>query len=225
MLSASAHTSCMRWVITTTVVPWSRSPRTSSNSRSTSASPSDEVASSRIRIFGRCIDAFVISTICRWSSGRWEIGERGSMCPRPSLASASSAILRAFRNETSPATRGMSESTRLCVTESSGTSESSWYTVAMPASCESWGDPGGSGWPFTRISPASRRTTPAMILTRVLLPAPFSPSNACTSARRTTRSAPTSAWMPPYCLWTPLARSASSAGSPPAIDPTLLPGT
>ena len=79
MLSASAHTSCMRWVITMTVVPWSRSWRTSSKRRSTSAAPSEDVASSRIRIFGRCIDAFVISTICRWSSGRWEIGERGSM--------------------------------------------------------------------------------------------------------------------------------------------------
>ena len=63
MLSASAHTSCIRWVITITVVPWLRSARTRSNRRSTSARLSDEVASSRINTCGRRIVAFVISTI------------------------------------------------------------------------------------------------------------------------------------------------------------------
>ena len=126
MLSASAQTSCMRCVITTTVVPRSRNPRTSSKSRATSASPSDDVASSRIRMRDSDIVAFAISTICWWSSGRLETGARGSMSTRPSRASASSAIASARRSDTRPPRIGRSLRTRLCMTESCGMSDSSW---------------------------------------------------------------------------------------------------
>ena len=46
------------------VVPSLLNPRTRSNNFSTSARPREEVASSRIRIFGLIIVAFAISTIC-----------------------------------------------------------------------------------------------------------------------------------------------------------------
>ena len=46
-------------------------------------------------------------------------------------------------------------------------------------------------------SPASGASAPAMIFTSVDLPAPFSPSSACTEPARTVKSAPASATTPP----------------------------
>ena len=88
--SASAQTSCIRCVMTTTVVPLARRPRTSSKSRCTSTSPSDDVASSRIRIRGSCLIAFAISTICRRSRGRLETGALTLMSDTPSRSERTS---------------------------------------------------------------------------------------------------------------------------------------
>ena len=67
-----------------------------------------------------------------------------------------------------------------------GTSESSWAMVVMPCSSASRGERNATARPSTRSSPASGETTPATILPRVDLPAPFSPDesvDACPRAK------------------------------------------
>src|SRR3989338_1321583 len=75
--------------------------------------------------------------------------------------------------------------------------------VAIPQASLARGDPVGSGAPAKRMSPASGITAPLRILSRVDLPAPFSPTSACTSPGRTSRSTAASACTPPYRLLTP----------------------
>ncbi len=65
-------------------------------------------------------------------------------------------------------------------TESSGYRLSSWYIVAIPAACASWGLRKRTSWPSMRIRPESGKWTPEMTLMSVDLPAPFSPTSACT---------------------------------------------
>ena len=54
-----------------------------------------------------------------------------------------------------------------------------------------------TGFPFHSIRPPSRSTMPATIFIRVDLPAPFSPSNRCTSPADTLRLPSWSAVTPP----------------------------
>ncbi len=58
---------------------------------------------------------------------------------------------------------------------------SSWNTVAMPAALASCGRWNARATPSTTSSPSSGRVTPARTFIRVDLPAPFSPTRACTS--------------------------------------------
>src|SRR5436309_82444 len=51
--------------------------------------------------------------------------------------------------------------------------------------------------------PASGRTAPLSTFISVDLPAPFSPTRAWTSPRRSTRLTPRSACVGPKCLWMP----------------------
>ena len=67
---------------------------------------------------------------------------------------------------------------------------------AMPASRARRGVRLSSRRPSKTISPASGSIAPVRILIRVDLPAPFSPSSPCTSARRTSRSTPSRASTP-----------------------------
>src|SRR5574340_131564 len=66
-----------------------------------------------------------------------------------------------------------------------------------------------AGAPSRKTSPASGCTTPAMILESVLLPAPFSPTSACTSPGSTEKLTPSSACVPSKCLLMPSARNTS----------------
>ncbi len=61
--------------------------------------------------------------------------------------------------------------------------------------------------PASRICPASGECTPVKSLIRVLLPAPFSPTNACTSPGRTSKSTPSRARTPGKLLFIPRMRS------------------
>src|SRR5919198_503138 len=61
----------------------------------------------------------------------------------------------------------------------------------MPASRASRGEWNSTGRPWREISPSSGRYSPVRMFESVLLPAPFSPSSACTSpsaASKSTRS-------------------------------------
>ena len=66
------------------------------------------------------------------------------------------------------------------------------------------------GTPSTAISPASGRTRPYATCIRVVLPAPFSPSSACSSPGVSVKSAPRSACTEPKRLRMP--RSARAGG-------------
>ena len=65
-------------------------------------------------------------------------------------------------------------------TVSSGNSCGSWYTVAMPSAIASPVEWMLTGRPSNSIVPVSADSTPEMILIMVDLPAPFSPTSACT---------------------------------------------
>src|SRR5258706_5021141 len=79
----------------------------------------------------------------------------------------------------------------------------------MP-SARAWRGPSiATGRSSTSISPASGRTLPYRMRTRVVLPAPFSPSSACTDAGSSERLAPRSASVVPKRLR--MSRSATSA--------------
>ncbi len=67
----------------------------------------------------------------------------------------------------------------------SGISDSSWNTGRdAQRAARIWGLRGRYGSPSTRIVPVSGRNAPDRIWMNVLLPAPFSPSSACTSPAR-----------------------------------------
>src|SRR6266511_49477 len=67
-----------------------------------------------------------------------------------------------------------------------------------------------TGSPSIMSSPASAWKTPEMILISVDLPAPLSPTTACTSSWCRSKPAPRSATTCPKCLWT--SRASRSAG-------------
>ena len=59
-----------------------------------------------------------------------------------------------------------------------------WYTQATLRRHASRSPSGGAGWPAKRTSPPSGACSPVMIDTRVDLPAPLRPTNACDSPAR-----------------------------------------
>ena len=79
----------------------------------------------------------------------------------------------------------------------SGTTARFWYTVAMPLSSASAGEPNVIGSPSTSSSPSVCWCSPEMILIRVDLPAPLSPRMPVTSPACTRRQMSLSAVMFP----------------------------
>src|SRR6266702_2283024 len=82
----------------------------------------------------------------------------------------------------------------------------------MPTPCRiaSFGAWNTRGSPFIEICPASGRYSPARMLMSVLLPAPFSPSRACTSPQRAEKSTPWLAITPGKALSMATMANASS---------------
>src|SRR3954466_13522200 len=85
--------------------------------------------------------------------------------------------------------------------------------VTMPRPCASCGLESVTSRPSNAIVPASGTWAPARILSSVDLPAPFSPSRAITSPRRTSKSTPCSACTPGKLLAIPDMRRRGSAGA------------
>ena len=103
--------------------------------------------------------------------------------------------------------------------ESVGTRLSSCWTTAMPAWRRAL--PAATLCPARTISPLSGRTSPARILTSVLLPAPFSPTSAMTSPTSSSKSTASSAWIVPYAFDIPvMRRSASRSTGTEGPDPS-----
>ena len=171
--------------------------------RFTSAAARAEVASSRMRTRGLRASAFAISMTCRRDSGKSLTSAMGWMSSPPARASAASASNRCALRSIMPKRRGGFETMMLSATDRSGISDSSWKTLTIPAALAAAGSGKLASRPASNIRPVSGATTPAIILIRVDLPAPFSPRMACTRPAWTSRSAFSSARTPPYRLDSP----------------------
>ena len=85
-----------------------------------------------------------------------------------------------------------------------GTRLACWATMRMPSCWPRSGFLIACGSPPRRISPASHCTAPVRMRESVLLPAPFSPTMACTSPLSAERSTARSACVPPKRLLMPI---------------------
>ncbi len=141
--------------------------------------------------------ALAISTIWRRDSDRSLTSASGWMSSAPARASACSAIRRWARRSIRPKRSGGLLIAMLSATDRSGISDNSWKMQTMPAALAAAGDANETGRPSSSIRPSSGATTPAMILIRVDLPAPFSPSTAWMRPASITRPASCNARTPP----------------------------
>jgi hypothetical protein len=224
--SASALTSRHRWEVKMTQVPARHSPRTRPNSQATSRSASEDVGSSSNSTFGCWLTARTISTTCRCARGRVSTSAPGSIEVTPCSASTCRArAVSAPRRIKRSAPRGSRPSNRFSATDRYGSRVSSWNAVTMPRSAASDGPFSTTGWLSTRNVPASGWTTPQSSLISVLLPAPFSPTRACTSPAEAAKLACRSAWIGPNRLSTSVAsitgRPASVSSAVAAVTPAL----
>src|SRR5581483_4623298 len=196
--SARFATSPQRCEVKMTHFHCSRRPRTSPNSHSTSCSASAEVGSSRKRISGSRRSARATSITCRCASESAAGSSFGSIPSIPSRAKTSSARVASSRRRISRAGPcGSFRRKRFSATVSHGISVSSWKTVPTPSARASSGRRNSTSPPRTRSVPESGRSTPLRILIIVLLPAPFSPTSACTSPKSALNDASESARTPP----------------------------
>ncbi len=119
-----------------------------------------------------------------WATDSRDTGRSGSRS-RSSRSRQRRASARSAARSSRPARRGRCCRKMFSATENAGIRLRSWCTTPMPArwascglpSCTVRSSPSGPG---SRNGPPSGRYTPVRILIRVLLPAPFSPSSACT---------------------------------------------
>src|SRR5215218_2298852 len=96
--------------------------------------------------------------------------------------------------------------------------------MKIPASSASRGEPKWTGRPNSEISPASGRYSPVRMFESVLLPAPFSPSSACTSPAAASKSTPSFATTPGNDFEIPRIETAGERGCSPAADNPLALG-
>src|SRR6266700_1405819 len=82
--------------------------------------------------------------------------------------------------------------------------------MLMPATCASCGLRRCASCPAMRMDPASRGYTPLRIFISVLLPAPFSPTSACTSPGHAVKSTFWSTGVPPKDFEIPVISSNGS---------------
>ena len=164
-----------------------------SSSHSVSRGGSAEVASSRIRTRR-------VAWRAPWRSRRPGARRASAGAPPTSGLQAREAVALEEFQRLAPQLRlrrpcasrvsGSRRNQMFCSTVRSGTSDSSWNTAEMPARLRRRRDwRRGRPRRRARILPASGRTAPARIWMKVLLPAPFSPSSACTSPARALKSA------------------------------------
>src|SRR5581483_6899270 len=90
-----------------------------------------------------------------------------------------------------------------------GNRSSSWKMIPTPRRCASSGFAKRTASPRQNRAPESGLTTPAMIFPSVLLPAPFSPTSACTSPSAMVKLTLSSAWVAEKCLLTRWTRNRS----------------
>src|SRR3954447_12824609 len=90
----------------------------------------------------------------------------------------------------------------------------------MPAPSAEVVLPEASGCPSISMVPRSAASAPEMILMRVDLPAPFSPTMACTSPATSSKSTPRRACTPPYRFSTPVSRRTAGPLDERSVSPS-----
>src|SRR5579875_2561130 len=153
--------------------------RMSLKSASISRSVSAAVGSSSTRIRARRAIALEISIICCCATESRRAGTSSGRTT-PSFASASVARSTAALTSRNMPRTGSFPSTMFCTAFRSGTKLNSWYIIPMPSRSASRGPPIVTSSPSISIVPESAGCAPARIFMSVDLPAPFSPTSACT---------------------------------------------
>jgi hypothetical protein len=181
----------------TIATPRSRIRLTVAKRLITSCGDSAAVGSSMIKRRALVDSAFAISSSCRSATPSPRTGVSG-----PKSTPSSSRMIWTFERICDQSTdptrpRGCRPANTFSATVRSGKTVGSWYMATKPSRCAASGSPIRRGSPSTTMSPASGWTTPVRILTRVDLPAPFSPTSACTVAFSIGKLTSDTAWAPP----------------------------
>ena len=169
----SRCTSSSRCEMYSTAHPSPARRRSVRKSWSASCGVSTEVGSSMIRRRGSCRRQRTISMRCRSPT------ERSATSAPGSSGSPYSADTAVTRLASAPGSnRPGSASAMFSTTVSASNREKCWKTMAIPRRRAAAGLAMTTGRPRQRSAPAVGCSAPYMILTRVDLPAPFSPSRA-----------------------------------------------
>ncbi len=102
-----------------------------------------------------------------------------------------------MRIASAPSAARGSASWMFSATVSDSNSAKCWNTMPMPSSRAAAAFANETAAPFHSMLPVSGRVMPQMMRDNVLLPEPFSPSNAWISPGMMARSMPSLAWMSP----------------------------
>jgi len=197
--------------------PSARSRPMTLNSSSISASLSAAVGSSMISTCESCEMALTISTICCRATVSFETGVSGSISRF--ICARSSAVRRfisfSFRNRRK-ALRGSRPMKMFWATVRSCARLSSWWIMVIPIRCAARVSGICTSRPRKKIFPSSFGYTPVSTFIRVDLPAPFSPTSACTSPAFRSKRALFNACTPAKRFSIPSIRTSSSVKiSPP----------
>src|SRR6201996_6802595 len=183
--------------------------------------PRAAVGSSMITSWAFCMTALATATAWRWPPDSEPTGWRSERTvttersARVCLACSSMPISSSCQCFSSSRPRNM-----FCTMSRLSHRARSWCTVAIPRSVAAFGLCRWTGRPFQRIWPASGCQIPEIVLIRVDLPAPLSPTRAVTLPAGMVRLMSLSAWTGPKFLPTP--RSSSSGASSPGRSAGLV---
>ena len=178
------------------LTPCPLNSRINSSKRVVSVSVRLDVGSSMMMSRAFSESALAISTICWWARDRRSRRVRvDTFSPsRWRYGSVSAWIFLRLINPN--AFNGSRPRNTLAATSRLSSTLSSWWMNAMPSFIASVTPLIFTGWPSTRISPASGWQTPPRIFMRVDFPAPFSPQSATTSPRPICKQTESSATTP-----------------------------
>ena len=205
MSSATASASRNLCVMSTTALPASAYARIHRSNSAASAGASTAVGSSRMSSVTSRASAFTISQRCCAPTGKSSTRAFGSSTS-PARAATSRTRSAACSGSNPPCPpRAMFSATVML-----GTSVKCWCTMPMPWANASDGDRIVIGAPRHRITPCCARNSPNTTRMSVVLPAPFSPSRACTLPARTCSEAPSSARTRPNVCAMPSSESSTA---------------
>ena len=194
--------------------------RGSARSRTIVVPPRDERADDLVQLLAsrRALSAAVGSSMTISCASRESARRISTFCcsavrSRPAGASPGQVEARrtrrarrtrasSWRPRSDAGARGSTPRKTFCATVSCGTTDGSCAIAATLCSSASRGERKETSAPSRRIRPAVGASAPETIRPSVDLPAPFSPTSACTEPAGESSETPSSAWTPPKCLAT-----------------------